>query len=84
MALEVEGVVDGGVDAEKPLRGASRLEALHLAFAPAHDLMRVLGAIVHPQPLLVRTGQAELPERGGSLSVTARLGAESLIPHLRE
>ena len=65
MALQVEGVVDGGVNAEKPLCGASRLEPLHFAFAPPHDPMRVLGAIVHPQPLLMPAGQPELPERGG-------------------
>jgi hypothetical protein len=28
MALEIEGVVDGGVHGEKPLGGASRLEPL--------------------------------------------------------
>jgi hypothetical protein len=53
MALEVEGVVDGGVDAEKPLCGAGRFEALHFPLPPSHDLVRVLGTIVHPQPLLV-------------------------------
>jgi hypothetical protein len=30
MALKIEGVVDGGVGAEKTLGGASRFEALHL------------------------------------------------------
>jgi hypothetical protein len=65
MALEVEGVVDGGVDAEKPLCGAGRFEALHFPLPPSHDLVRVLGTIVHPQPLLVTAGQMELPERGG-------------------
>jgi hypothetical protein len=39
MALEVEGVVDGGVDAEKPLRGASRFEVLDFSFPPSHDLV---------------------------------------------
>src|SRR5215469_16505490 len=33
MALQVEGVVDGGVHAEKSLCGARRLEPLHFAFA---------------------------------------------------
>src|SRR5271169_3747704 len=65
MALEVEGVVDGGVDAEKPLCGAGRFEALHFPLPPSHDLVRVLGTIVHPQPLLLTAGQMELPERGG-------------------
>jgi hypothetical protein len=33
MALEVEGVVDGGMHAEKALCGACRLEPLHFALA---------------------------------------------------
>ena len=41
MALEIEGVVDGGEHAEKLLGGASRLEPLHLALSPSHHLMRV-------------------------------------------
>src|SRR5215472_13690057 len=65
VALEVEGVVDGSVDAEKALCGASRFEALHFALPPSHDLVRVLGAVVHPQPLLMSAGEAELPERSG-------------------
>ena len=44
MALEVEGVVDGGVHAEKPLGGASRLESLHFVLSSAHRPMRVLGS----------------------------------------
>jgi hypothetical protein len=65
MALQVEGVVDGGVDAQKPLCEANRFEALHFLLPPSHDLVRVLGAIVRAQPLLMPAGQAELPERGG-------------------
>jgi len=57
--------VDGGVDAQKPLCQASRFEALHFPLPPAHDLVRVLDAIVRAQPLLMPAGQAELPERGG-------------------
>jgi hypothetical protein len=38
MALEVEGVVDGDVHAEKPLGGASRLEPLHFALSSSHRL----------------------------------------------
>src|ERR1051325_7402646 len=62
MALQVEGVVDGGVQAEKSLRRAGRLEPLHLALSSSHSLMRVLGAVVHPPPLLVPTTQAKNPE----------------------
>ena len=54
MALEVEGVVDGGVHAEKPLGGASRFEPLQFALSSPHRLMRVFGAIVFAQPLLMR------------------------------
>ena len=36
MALKIEGVVDGGVDAEKPLGGASRLEALYFVLSSSH------------------------------------------------
>jgi hypothetical protein len=39
MALEVEGVVNGGVHAEKPLGGASRLEPLHFVLSSSHRLM---------------------------------------------
>jgi hypothetical protein len=54
MVLEVEGVVDGGVHAEERLGGASRLEPLHSALPSSHRLMRVFGAIVFAQPLLMR------------------------------
>ena len=82
MALEVEGVVDGGVDAEKPLCGAGRFEALHFPLPPPHDLLRVLGTIVRPKPLLVTAGQMELPERGGigaQLVGDRQLGRKALL-----
>jgi hypothetical protein len=46
MSLMVEGVVDGGMDVEKPLRASRRLEPLHLALPSPHDLMEVFSAIV--------------------------------------
>src|SRR5579871_4106548 len=58
VALEVEGVVDGGVDGEESLCRAGRFEALHLALAPPHDLMRVFSTIIHPRPLFMTAGQA--------------------------
>ena len=82
MALEVEGVVDGGVDAEKPLRRAGRFEALHFPLPPSHDLVRVLGAIVHPLPLLMTAGQAKGLERGGigaQLVGDRQLGRKALL-----
>jgi len=65
MALKVEGVVDGGMHAEKTLNGASRLEPLHFVLSSSHRLMRVFRPIVIPQPLLMRTGKPETPERRG-------------------
>ncbi len=54
MALEVEGVVDRGMHVEEPLSGSSRFEPLHLALSSPHRLMRILGTIVLPEPLLMR------------------------------
>jgi hypothetical protein len=50
MALESEGGVDGGVHAEKPLGGTSRLEPLHFALSSPHRLMGVFGPIVLRSP----------------------------------
>src|SRR5262249_40014057 len=76
MALEVKGVVDDGMHAEKTLGGASRLEPLHFALSSAHRLMRVFGAVVFPQPLLMRTGQSQTPERA---AIGARLVGDQPI-----
>ena len=65
MALKVEDVVDGSVHAEKTLGGARRLKALHFVLSSSHCLMRVFRPIVHPEPLLMRTGESEAPERDG-------------------
>ena len=62
MALEIEGVMDGGVHAQKTLRRSRSFEALHLAPAPAHHLMRILGPIVFAQALLMVAGKPEVPE----------------------
>jgi hypothetical protein len=53
MALKVEGIVDGGMHAEKTLGRARRLEALHLVLSSSHRLMRIFGSVV--LPLYVRT-----------------------------
>ena len=60
----VESIVDGGMDVEKALRGSRRLEPLHLALSPTHDLVGVLGPIIFAEPLVVMTGQMEFSERG--------------------
>jgi hypothetical protein len=46
VTLNVEGVVDGGVDVEKSLCGSGRLESLHLPFTSSHRLMRILRPII--------------------------------------
>ena len=45
MSLMVEGVVGGGMDVEKTLRGSRRLEPLHLGLSSPHDLMGVFSSI---------------------------------------
>ena len=64
MALMVEHIVDGAVHAEEALGGCCRLEPLHLALSPSHDLVGVLGPIIFAEPLVVTTGQMEVSERG--------------------
>src|SRR3954467_14523540 len=83
MALQVEGVVDGGVEAEKPLSRAGRLEPLHLALSSSYSLLRVLGAVVQAPPLLVPTTQPKCPERGGiggQLIGDGQLRRKALLP----
>ena len=70
MALKIERVVDGGMDAEKALRGSGRLEPLHFALSPSDGLMGILDAVVFSEALLMTAGQAKMPER---LSVRAQL-----------
>src|SRR5215469_16965521 len=60
----VEGIVDGGMDVEKTLRGSRRLESLHLALSSPHDLMGVFSTIVFSEALIMRAGQAQLPGSG--------------------
>jgi len=57
MALKVEGVVDRGMHAEKAVGGSSRFGPLHLTLSSPYRLMRILGAIVLAEPLLMRLGQ---------------------------
>jgi len=64
MALIVERIVDRGMHAEEALGGRCRLEPLHLAFAPSHDLVGVLRPIIHPQPLLMTASETEVSEGG--------------------
>jgi hypothetical protein len=62
MSLMVEGVVDGGMDVEKSLRGSRRFEPFHFALSSPHDLMGVFGAIVFSEAPIMRAGEAQSPE----------------------
>ena len=67
MALQVEGVVDGSMAAEKPLRRAGRFEPLHLALASSYDLMRIFGAIVEAlMPAMLDTRHHSALGRAGA------------------
>ena len=82
MALEIEGVVDGGVHAEKPLGGASYIEPLYFALSSSHRLMRIFGSIILSQPLLMWAGQSQTPECAGvraQLVGDQQFGYETLL-----
>src|SRR5271166_6871313 len=72
MALDVEGVVDGGVRGKKFLGRPRALEPLHLAFPPPRRLMRILSSIVLPSPALMPAFDPKLSSRGAVGS--ARIG----------
>jgi hypothetical protein len=57
MALKVEGVVDRSMHVEEALGRSSRFEPLHLALSSPYRPMRILGAIVFAEPLLMRASQ---------------------------
>src|SRR5580704_6029431 len=57
MALDVERVLDGGVNRQEPLGRSGRFETLHLPLASSSRLMRILGPIVRAQALLVASRQ---------------------------
>jgi hypothetical protein len=53
MALDVESIVDDGVNGQEALCRSRRLEPLQLAFAPSHRLVRILRSVVLSQSLFV-------------------------------
>ena len=62
MALKIEVVVYGRMDIEEALGGSSRFKALHLALSSSYHLVRVLGPIVLPEPLLMVARHPDVPE----------------------
>jgi hypothetical protein len=74
MALNVERVVNGGMNGPEALGRSGRLEPLHLTLAPSCRLMEILGPISCATPLMARRqpyfglnprGTASNPETGG-------------------
>jgi hypothetical protein len=65
MALDVECVVDGGVNGQETLGGSGRFETLHLALAPSCRLMRILGPVVCAQALVMTSRQSNFGLRRG-------------------
>ena len=63
MALDVEGVVGGGMHRDEALGGSRRFEPLHLTFSSAEWLVGDLGPVVLVNPLFVVGAQANLLER---------------------
>jgi hypothetical protein len=51
MTLDVEGVLDGGVNGQEALGCSGRFETLHLAITPSCRLARILSPIVLAQQL---------------------------------
>ena len=62
MALKVEIVVGGSVNAKEALSGSGRFETLHLALAPQYRLAAVFGPIVLSQSLLMVAGNPKMLE----------------------
>ena len=63
MALDVERVVNGGVNGQEALGWSGRFEPLHLTLAPSCRLMRILGPIVLARPLLMARRQSYFGHR---------------------
>jgi hypothetical protein len=53
VALDVECVVDGGVNGQETLGGSGRFETLHLVLAASCRLMGILGPVVCAQALVM-------------------------------
>jgi hypothetical protein len=63
MSLDVEDVVNGGVDRDEALGRAGRFEAVHLAFSSPHRLVRILCPVVCTQTLIVPPRESDQLQR---------------------
>jgi hypothetical protein len=57
MALDVESVLDGGMNGQEALGGSGRFETLHLALTPSRRQVRILSPIVLAQALFMASRQ---------------------------
>ena len=87
MSLDVEDVVNGGVDGDKALGRAGRLEALHLALSSSYHLVGVVGPIVLAKSLFMVARQPDVVEGsavGAQLIGYHHLWREALFSHQLE
>ena len=63
MALDIEHIVDGGVDREKALCRSRRLEALHTSLALSQWLMGILCPVILPATGVVTPRNAKFAQR---------------------
>src|SRR5215207_3622116 len=63
MALEVEHIVDGGMDGEKTLGRPGGLEALHTSFALSQWLMGILCPVIPPTSCVVAPRKTKFAQR---------------------
>jgi hypothetical protein len=82
MVLDVECVLDCGMNGQEPLRRSGRFEPLHLALASTNRQVRILGPIVSPQALLMASRQSQFGLGcgiGTQFVGDERLGREALV-----
>ncbi len=86
MALDVEGIVYGGLDVQKSLDRAWGFESLLFALSPSDRLVRALRAIVRTLVIDVLSRQAEVSNRGmiGWALVACGAGFEQLAHQISE
>ena len=82
MALDVESVLQGGVNGQETLGGSGRFETLHLALAPSCRLMRIIGPVVCAQAPVMASRQSNFGLRRAVRAQFVRyqhLGCKALL-----
>jgi hypothetical protein len=76
MALDVEGILIGGMRWEKSLRRSGALEPLHLAFSSPRRLMRILRPVVAPSTSFMAPREPDIMDSAG---VRSQIVGDQLI-----